>query len=60
MFLYRMKTLRFFLCAVVSLCAITALSAEKGESLVYFGTYTGPKSKGVYVARFDAKTGTVS
>jgi 6-phosphogluconolactonase len=28
-----------------------------GVSLVYFGTYTGPKSKGIYVAPFDAATG---
>ena len=60
MFLYRMETFRYILCAAVSLCAITAISAEQSESLVYFGTYTGPKSKGVYVARFDAKTGKVS
>jgi 6-phosphogluconolactonase len=26
----------------------------------YFGTYTGPKSKGIYVARFDPHTGTLS
>jgi hypothetical protein len=25
--------------------------------LVYFGTYTGPKSKGIYVAPFDTATG---
>jgi 6-phosphogluconolactonase len=28
-----------------------------GASLVYFGTYTGPKSQGVYVSSFDAATG---
>lgn len=27
------------------------------ESLVYFGTYTGGTSKGIYVSRFDAATG---
>lgn len=27
---------------------------------VYLGTYTGPKSKGIYVAEFDAKTGKLS
>ena len=26
----------------------------------YFGTYTGPKSKGIYVARFDPRTGSLS
>jgi 6-phosphogluconolactonase len=36
-----------------------AAAAEKGgsKSLVYFGTYTGPKSKGVYSGRFDSQTG---
>jgi 6-phosphogluconolactonase len=29
----------------------------RGQDLVYFGTYTGPKSKGIYVAPFDAATG---
>lgn len=28
-----------------------------GESLVYFGTYTGAKSQGIYVSRFDSATG---
>jgi 6-phosphogluconolactonase len=27
------------------------------EFLVYFGTYTGPKSKGIYLATFDTATG---
>jgi 6-phosphogluconolactonase len=31
-------------------------AAAKGEYLVYFGTYTGQKSKGVYAYRFDAAT----
>jgi len=29
----------------------------KGEFFVYMGTYTGPKSKGIYAYRFDAATG---
>jgi 6-phosphogluconolactonase len=28
-----------------------------GAMLVYFGTYTGAKSKGIYVSRFDSATG---
>ena len=28
-----------------------------GSMLVYFGTYTGAKSKGIYVSRFDPTTG---
>ena len=27
---------------------------------MYFGTYTGPKSQGIYVSRFDAATGRLS
>lgn len=34
-----------------------AASADAGEMLVYFGTYTGGKSKGIYVSRFDIATG---
>ncbi|MBE0539927.1 MAG: lactonase family protein [Verrucomicrobia bacterium] len=30
------------------------------EFLVYFGTYTGTKSQGIYVSRFDARTGQLS
>jgi 6-phosphogluconolactonase len=32
-------------------------AATDGTLLVYFGTYTRAKSKGIYVARFDAATG---
>jgi 6-phosphogluconolactonase len=34
-----------------------AVSAPAAESFVYFGTYTGPKSKGIYRAKFDSATG---
>ena len=30
---------------------------SKSEYLVYIGTYTGPKSRGIYAYRFDAETG---
>ncbi len=30
------------------------------DYLVYFGTYTGPNSKGIYVSRFDGRTGKLS
>jgi 6-phosphogluconolactonase len=36
------------------------VSAAPGEILVYFGTYTGAKSKGIYVARLNATTGAFS
>ncbi len=31
-----------------------------GDLLVYFGTYTGPKSKGIYVSRLDPATGALA
>jgi len=42
--------------AAVTACAVT-ISAPAKEFLVYFGTYTGAKSKGIYVSRLDTKTG---
>jgi 6-phosphogluconolactonase len=39
----------------------SVLAASKdAEKLVYFGTYTGKKSKGIYVCRLDGKTGKLS
>jgi 6-phosphogluconolactonase len=49
--------------ALVAFLPLTAWAAgaEKAaaqtEFLVYVGTYTGPKSKGIYAYRFDAATG---
>lgn len=40
-----------------SLSLASPAAAAKGEFLVYIGTYTRNKSKGIYVARFDAGTG---
>jgi 6-phosphogluconolactonase len=49
---------------VAALATIAAMSvwssAAPGDLLVYFGTYTGATSKGIYVSRFDAATGTLS
>jgi len=36
-------------------CALPPVSAA--EYFVYFGTYTGPKSKGIYVSTFDSSNG---
>lgn len=49
---------RCFLHAAVLVCLISPAIAR--EYLVYFGTYTGAKSKGIYVARFDATSGNLS
>jgi len=63
----RMRILRqlriSFACALTLLlgCAmqLPAVGAASApiEFLVYFGTYTGPKSKGIYVSRFDSASG---
>jgi 6-phosphogluconolactonase len=45
---------KFFL--LVMMAALSARAAE----FVWFGTYTGPESKGIYVARFDSNTGRLS
>jgi 6-phosphogluconolactonase len=34
--------------------------SARGESLVYFGTYTSAKSEGIYVSRLDDETGQLS
>src|ERR1035438_7630731 len=51
-----MKFLRHFACMTL----LWPLSGFAGESLVYFGSYTGAKSKGIYVSRFDSATGTLT
>lgn len=49
-----------FLCALV-FASLGILSAKAAaDYLVYFGTYTGAKSKGIYVSRFDSHSGTIS
>src|SRR2546425_8672673 len=64
LFYFRMKILRqlrpAFTCALgLSLGCVSQQRAEAAgptlnskEFLVYIGTYTGPKSKGIYVSRF--------
>jgi len=49
---------RGVLLLLAAICAVPALTAE--DYLVYFGTYTGPKSKGIYVSTFDTNTGKLS
>ena len=44
---------------LMALFAAAAIAAPKNY-LVYFGTYTGEKSKGVYVSEFDSRTGKLS
>lgn len=50
---------------IAALATTTMIAAEKKvpapkEFFVYFGTYTGPKSKGIYRSRLDVATGKLS
>lgn len=44
-------------CLAVALVLLWLAPAAAREQLVYIGTYTGAKSKGIYVSRFDPATG---
>ncbi|HWR51325.1 MAG TPA: lactonase family protein [Bryobacteraceae bacterium] len=46
------------LCLLAGAAALAA--AADMDYLVYYGTYTGSESKGIYVSRFDARTGKLS
>jgi 6-phosphogluconolactonase len=46
------------LCLALTLWSVTSAAAR--EFFVYFGTYTGGMSKGIYVSRFDADSGRLS
>lgn len=52
----RASSALLFLMAMASLLP----TATAADYFVYFGTYTGPKSKGVYVSTFDSGTGKLS
>jgi 6-phosphogluconolactonase len=54
--------LRTCLLAALALASPILAQNEKGagEYLVYIGTYTGPKSKGIYVSRLNTSTGKLS
>jgi len=52
-------------CAALTALLLVSLSANADSALskqflVYFGTFTGAKSKGIYVSRFDTATGKLS
>ena len=51
-----MKRLRSPLSFFLALCWLP-LAASAREFFVYFGTYSGPKSQGIYVSHFDSATG---
>lgn len=53
----RPMTPRAWLAAGLIGSAVGATPVAAESFLVYIGTYTGPKSQGVYVVRFDSETG---
>src|SRR5580765_5187435 len=53
------KLFAFLAFAAVTIVSGTAFQPAKA-SLVYIGTYTNTKSKGVYVSRLDLAQGTLS
>ena len=59
-------TLSALLAAGIAILSVTAFgqagrsSSSSGDMLVYFGTYTGEKSKGVYVSRLDLASGALT
>lgn len=57
MFTGRVKLLRRAIVWILSSIAIHAVVAEAKPMLAYIGTYTGPKSKGIYVAQFNSESG---
>ena len=65
-FRHSTSTLSTLLVAGVAILSVTAFgqagrsSSGGGEMLVYFGTYTGEKSKGVYVSRLDLASGALT
>ena len=54
-----MNSLRLVPAIAVTLAGMVT-NVFSGESLVYFGTYAGAKSKGIYISRFDSTTGKLS
>ena len=52
------RLLQYFLAASAVLALVCSAAAK--DFFVYFGTYAGPLSKGVYVSRLDAASGELS
>jgi 6-phosphogluconolactonase len=51
---------RFVCASLLIALAASARSQSPGATLVYLGTYTNAKSKGIYVSRLDLAQGTLS
>src|SRR4051812_38310070 len=54
--LRRMLSVTSFVCVVGAIMNTNAT----GLQTVYIGTYTGPKSQGIYFSQFDEKNGVLS
>jgi len=46
--------------ALASIAGLTVQQPSANDLPVYIGTYTGPKSKGIYVSRLNEKSGTLA
>jgi 6-phosphogluconolactonase len=44
--------------ALMTAAALATLPLSAAKHLLYVGTYTGPKSEGIYAFRYDDSTGT--
>lgn len=49
--------MRLLLALAILVSSSPAIAQENSKQRVYLGTYTGAKSKGIYVCEFDAETG---
>jgi 6-phosphogluconolactonase len=47
-------------CFLILAASPLAAAKKANEYLIYFGTYTRKNSKGIYVSRLDARTGSIS
>lgn len=52
--------LRRILTCLVATATLFSVTTHAAESRLYIGTYTGAKSKGIYVSSFDPSSGTLS
>lgn len=48
------------LATAIAVLSVSTFGQTAGDMLVYFGTYTGAKSKGIYLSHLDPKTGALS
>lgn len=56
----RQYFIRLFAAGMLLVSSSSLGATEPGSTLVYIGTYTGEKSKGIYVSRLDPKTGSMT